>query len=332
MFARLISAAVGTFLHVLSLLPLPVLHGAGVAIGAFLWWIPNPARHNALANLAVCMAELDAPERRRIARRSLQELGKTAMEMGVFWYAPEARLNRLVREVQGQELIASALASGRGVLAVVPHLGAWELLPVYFARHFQANAMYRPPRFSPLEPLIRQVRARTGCRLWPASAAGVRGAFKVLRRGEGLAVLPDQVPADEGVYADFFGCPAKTMTLVPKLAQKTGAETLMMVAERLPRGRGFRIRVRPAPATIASPDVQAAAQAMNEAITDEVRRIPEQYQWTYRRFRRLPPGIRSPYRNPAQFLEGVEAWKAAGRPSRDPRRPRAQHGGRTDKA
>ncbi|MBA1147711.1 lysophospholipid acyltransferase family protein [Ectothiorhodospiraceae bacterium WFHF3C12] len=315
MVDRAISAVVGAGLKALSLLPLPVLHALGSVLGALLWIVPNPARSNALANLAVCLPDRDALERRRIARQSLRELGKVFAEMGVFWYASPRRLNRLVREVEGFELVEEAMRSGRGMLDIVPHLGAWELLPVYFAQHVPANAMYRPPRLRSFEPLIRSARARTGCRLWPASAAGVRGAFKVLRQGEALAVLPDQTPPDEGVYVAFFGGPAKTMTLVPKLANKTGTMPLVMVAERLPRGRGFRIRLTPAPEDVASADVHVAAQAMNDAIAEAILRIPEQYQWTYRRFKRLPRGIPTPYQDPEGFLAGARAWREAGRPS-----------------
>lgn len=325
MLDRLMPALLGTGLRAFALLPLPLLHALGAAIGALLWLVPNPPRHNTLANLAVCLPELAPAQRRRIARRSLQELGKSMMEMGVLWYARPARLNRLVREVEGYELVEAAMASGRGMLDIVPHLGAWELLAFYVAQHVPANTMYRPPRLSFFEPLIRAARSRTGCRLWPASAAGVRGAFKVLRQGEALAVLPDQVPAEEGVYADFFGVPARTMTLVPKLAHKTGTTPLLMVAERLPWGRGYRIRLRRAPQAVCGEDVRAAAEAMNQAIAEEIRRIPEQYQWTYRRFRRLPPSICSPYKDPARFISDAAAWRRAGEPLlRRPRRGRGR--------
>ena len=52
-------------------------------------------------------------------------------------------------------------------------------------------------------------------------------------------VLPDQVPPlGQGVWAPFFGRPAYTMTLLPRLAQQTGARVFLGVCERLPRGIG----------------------------------------------------------------------------------------------
>lgn len=323
--SRLAAGLIEALLRALSVWPLPVVHGAGWLLGSFIWLCPNPARRHARINIDVCLPEWSRGQRRRLLRRSLQELGKASLEMGVFWNASPRRLERLVRRVDGWDHVEAAMASGRGMLTIIPHLGAWELLAIYCARYLPANAMYRPPRLALFEPIIRRARERTGCRLWPATPAGVRGAFRVLRAGEVLAVLPDQIPAQEGVYADFFGNPAKTMTLVPRLAHKTGAHVLVLVAERLPRGRGYHVRFRPAPGAIADADIRIGAEAMNRAVEAEVRALPAQYQWTYRRFRDRPAGVASPYRRPGKFADSVAGWNAAGRPD-TPQRSRKRRG------
>lgn len=319
MIARLSAAAVEAFLRALSLLPLPAAHGLGWVVGTLLWLIPNPARKHAWANIRFCLPELSRRERRRLLRRSLQEAGKTGTETGIMWYASPRRLERVVHGVDGQALLDAGVDSGKGVLVIIPHLGSWELMATYFGNRLPLNSMYRPPRMRLFEPIIRRARGRTGGRLWPATPPGVRGAFKVLRQGEVLGVLPDQLPAEAGVYADFFGIPAKTMTLVPRLAQKTGAMVLTVVAERLPWGRGYRIRFQRAPEGVRDPDVGRAAAAMNDAIEALVRALPEQYQWTYRRFRDRPVGVKSPYSQPKEFAASLEAWKARGRPGQPQR-------------
>ena len=60
------------------------------------------------------------------------------------------------------------------------------------------------------------------------------------------------------------------------------------IAERLPRGRGYRIHLLPAPEGIADP--QTGVAALNRGVEDMIRRWPEQYWWAYRRYRRRPPG------------------------------------------
>jgi KDO2-lipid IV(A) lauroyltransferase len=66
--------------------------------------------------------------------------------------------------------------------------------------------------------------------------------------------------------------------------------------ERLPRGRGFRMHWLPAPDDIADPDPRVAATALNRGVEHCVALCPTQYQWSYRRFRKRPVGLRNPYR------------------------------------
>ena len=85
------------------------------------------------------------------------------------------------------------------------------------------------------------------------------------------------------------------MTLVSKLIQRTGANVLITYAERLPNAEGFRIVVRRTEPGLGDKDPVAATSAMNRSIEDCVRRIPEQYQWEYKRMRHRPPGEINPY-------------------------------------
>jgi KDO2-lipid IV(A) lauroyltransferase len=74
------------------------------------------------------------------------------------------------------------------------------------------------------------------------------------------------------------------MTLISKLARKTGAPVVAAYAERLPRGKGFRARFRPVDEKVSDPSAEVSAAAVNDAVEELVRLSPDQYQWTYRRF------------------------------------------------
>ena len=77
-------------------------------------------------------------------------------------------------------------------------------------------------------------RQRWRAVLAPATMRGVRMLYRALQRGGQVGLLPDQAPgAGEGAWADFFGRPAYTMTLVTRLQQATGAAVVMGYAERL---------------------------------------------------------------------------------------------------
>lgn len=282
-------------LNALGRLPLPINHAIGSLIGTLMAWVPSKMRRAARVNIEICFPELSRREQRRLLRKTLRETGKSFTEAAIFWTRAPKELERFVVERNNDDLLIGGHAEGGGVIVAVPHLGAWELMGIYYAQRVPLNTMYRPPRNIELDPVLREVRARGGATMHPATARGVRGVRKALEQGEVAAILPDQEPAEGGVFAPFFGLPAKTMTLLPKLAQRTGAKVVFGVAERLPWGRGYRIYFEAAPEQVYAEDSEQAASAINRAVEGWARRFPSQYQWTYRRFRRQPEGQLNPY-------------------------------------
>jgi len=285
------AALVRAVLRLLAWLPLRYSQGIGGAVGRTIALFPNGLRRVAEINLASCFPELSARSRRRLLAQTLAETGKTAAEIGALWLWPAERVLALVREVPGDEVLTRALSQGKGLILACPHLGAWELAGLYCATRCKLTALYRPPRMSALDAMIRSARERSGARLVPTDAAGIRALFQALRRGDAVGILPDQDPGRErGVFAPFFGISTNTMILISRLAASTGAPVVIVYAERLPCGAGYSMRFTPAPEDIADADPVTAAAALNRAVEGCVRARPEQYQWTYKRFKTRPAG------------------------------------------
>jgi KDO2-lipid IV(A) lauroyltransferase len=125
----------------------------------------------------------------------------------------------------------------------------------------------------------------------PADLRGVRALLKALKRGEAIAMLPDQVPGiGDGEWVEFFGRPAYTMTLVGRLSEQTGAPALLCYAERLSHGRGYRFVAEP---LLAPRPPESPARALNRSLEQVIRRCPEQYLWSYNRYK-VPAGVQPP--------------------------------------
>ena len=153
--------------------------------------------------------------------------------------------------------------------------------------------MYRPPKRAALKPLIEGARARENLMLAPANMSGVRIFAKCLKKGQPIGLLPDQVPQEgEGVWADFFGRPAYTMTLPAKLAQMGGAEVIITYAERLPGGRGYIVHFVPFTESLDSTSAEQA-RTINAAMEELIARSPAQYLWSYNRYK-VPRGAPPP--------------------------------------
>ena len=111
-----------------------------------------------------------------LAKQSLQHTGCLFVESGIVFRWPPEKIESLFVEIQGAELIETALAEHRGVLLLVPHYGNWDVLSLYLGR-FGVTALYAPPRIASLEAPIRDARARTGSILLPIDAKGLRGVY-----------------------------------------------------------------------------------------------------------------------------------------------------------
>jgi len=289
-------ALVRGLLALFAALSLKQDHRLGRWLGLLTWRLNGRMRRITEENIQRCLPEWDAASRTKLARDSLIETGKTITETGPIWRWPRERVERLVRDIVGWEHMEAALARGKGVIMLGPHLGAWELGGLLTATRTPTTILYRPPREPALETLMTEARSRFGARLVPADMKGVRALLGALRRGELVAILPDQEPSfGQGSFAPFFGHPAHTLTLVRTLLRRTGAGVLFAHAERLPDGEGFRFHYLPADELVpdnglAADDETAALTALNLGVERLVRRCPEQYQWSYRRFRHQPQG------------------------------------------
>ncbi len=269
----------------------------GRVLGTLLWFIPGKPRQVTNINLEICLPELSADQRKQLARSSLRHTGQTMMEIPLMWEWPVERCLDLIREVDGEELLEQARADGKGLILLAPHLGNWELAGLYFSSRYKMAALYSPPHMPEFEDYMIRVRGRMGSELVRGDRRGLARLIGLLREGEVAGILPDQSPRGRGnAYAPFFGMEVRTMTLVAKLMQKSGATALMTYAERLKDGQGFRLVIRPCEPGMEDDDPVVATTALNKSVENCVREIPEQYQWEYKRMRHRPPGQPNPYK------------------------------------
>lgn len=273
----------------MALLPLGLLRSIGSLLGRIVWWMNDRSAKVTRTNIAICFPELSPAEQIRLAQQSLEETAKTAMEAGVIWRNSWEWLDRQIVTKEGDDLLRAKLAAGKGVLVLAPHHGNWEVVAPYLASVANLTAMYQPLENPKMDELVLAGRSKLNISMAPTNRKGVMMLFKALQGGTIVGILPDQVPARDagGEVAPFMGQPALTMTLVHGLIQRTGCAVCSCYAERVPGG--FKIVVLEADPDIYSEDQHISVTGLNASVAACVRRAPAQYQWEYKRFRRLPP-------------------------------------------
>jgi KDO2-lipid IV(A) lauroyltransferase len=283
----------GSFAWLFSLaarLPLRALHRLGAVLGWLAFRLSNDEAGRLVENLYAALPERSADELNNIKRANITAMGEAACELPWVWQRPLDTVLGAVQQVHGWELVEQAQAQGKGVIMLTPHLGCFEIIPLYVGSRTPMTIMYRVPKLTWLDPIIRKGRERGGVKLVRADMSGVRALFKALKRGEVIGILPDQVPGNgEGEWANFFGRPAYTMTLVAKFFQASAAPMLLMFGERLPHGAGYAIHVEQINIT---PEV-SIVQQINTAQEKLIRQYPAQYLWSYNRYK-TPAGVNPP--------------------------------------
>jgi len=275
----------------LTALPWPWLRR--LADGIAWLWLRLDARESRVArrNLELAYPELLPSQREDLQRAVLRTSARQTLETFRLWSQPAGQNLARLRERYGQDLYDAALASGKGLIVAAPHFGNWELLNQWLSSRGPISIVYRPPESAVGDAFLLQARAAENIRQVRAEGPAVRQLFKVLKEGGAVGILPDQQPkAGDGVFAPFFGVPALTMTLVNRLAERTGATVLLCWCERIGPNLEFALHVRPVAPAIADPDPVTAATALNAEIEHVARRDPAQYQWTYKRYTLRPPG------------------------------------------
>jgi Kdo2-lipid IVA lauroyltransferase/acyltransferase len=271
---------VKTLFRAFALLPLPVLHALGAAVGWLSFLASGTYRRRFLDNAAQAGYGLSQ------VRAAVAEAGKLVAEVPRLWFGRPVPI-----EWEGAPLIAAAQARGRGIVFLTPHLGCFEATAQgYAARFGPITVLYRPARKAWLRDLVDTSRDRANLAAAPTTLAGVKQLLKALKAGEAVGLLPDQVPPHGmGVWAPFFGRPAYTMTLSARIARQTGATVLLAWGERLPWGRGYLVRLRAWPNGMA-PQEEAAAAQVNAQMEGLIRECPRQYLWGYARYKAPPAG------------------------------------------
>ncbi|MGE0099993.1 MAG: lysophospholipid acyltransferase family protein [Hydrogenophaga sp.] len=265
-----------------SWLPLPVLHAWGWVLGWLSFGLSSRYRRRLFAHAR------QAGFSRGVARASVGESGKLVAELPRLWLGRPVRVNW-----EGVEHIEAALKNGRGVLFLTPHLGCFEVAAQAYAQRFgerqPTTVLFRPARQPWLRNIMSGARERPGLFTAPTTLAGVRQLIKALKSGQAVGLLPDQVPpGGQGVWAPFFGRDAYTMTLSARLVHAARAQVLLIWSERLSWGRGYLIHVRTfehADVGALSEDARQAATQINQAMEMLVRECPEQYLWSYDRYK-----------------------------------------------
>jgi KDO2-lipid IV(A) lauroyltransferase len=286
-------AALGIlFLRLTALLPLPMMRGAGKALGSVAAVIYPYRRHVGLTNLRLCFPDMSETERKRLLYKHYQAMGMGLFELGAAWWKPWGAMRKVTR-ITGLEHLEEVRASGRGALMVTAHFTTLEIAARCLLEEYKFCCLYRKPNQPYIAKVMTQVRETRVEKVIHFDE--MQTLIRALRGGSFVWYAPDQgKKLKYSAVLPFFGEPAVTNTATGRIARMGKAAIVPYFGYRDADGT-YRLEIYPEVKDLPTDNPEADAVAINRILEDFIRRAPEQYFWLHRRFKRRGPDFPDAY-------------------------------------
>ena len=242
-------------------------------------------------NLAVAFPALSGAERTDLARRMYAHFGRVVVDsLRLTAGGPRAVLP-FVRAFEGEDLLRSLAADGRGAIVLTGHLGNWELAAAWAAAiGIPVAGVVKPPSNPWVADLVERSRRTMGIATIPLPEARAI-VPEALAAGKLVGLVADQGAMRSHTWVPFFGRPTQTAEGPGLFAARTGAPVVFgaFLAEADGRYRGYAELLDPSPTGDATDLIPRIATAFRQRLEAAVRLAPEQYLWTHRLWERQPP-------------------------------------------
>lgn len=281
--------AVKSLVHV----PLSVRCGMAKGLAALLWWAIPKRRHVTMTNLALCFPEKTEKERRRIAKSTYVHLARAALDHGVLWAGSADDISRLVK-FEGLENVTEAHGP---LIIVAPHFAGLDAAGIAFNLHVRGVSLYQKQRNPAWDAAALAGRKRFSDPVLIEKGRGKHDLMEVIRamrQNMPFYYLPDMdFGAKDAIFVPFFGVPAATLAMCGRLAKITRAKVCLCIAEMTPSGYTVHVS-RPWDDYPTGDDTADTVRIVTE-LENWIRKLPDQYLWTHRRFKTRPEGEPSVY-------------------------------------
>ncbi|NQY58579.1 lysophospholipid acyltransferase family protein [Cognatishimia sp.] len=239
------------------------------------------ARKRIKQNLAYVWPELPASEVEKLCIAVPDNIGRCLLEQ---YSAREfnERVSKLAPIGPGIAALDEARVNNRPIIVVSGHFGNCHAArSLIMQRGHKIGALYRDMSNPYFNPHYVEALAAIASPMFGRTRRGMAEMVKFLRQGNTVAILPDQYYSS-GMIVNFFGKPAPTAPSVAELALKYDALIVPVYSRRLKDGISFEVLIEE---PIPHSDVKTMTQAINDGLEAQIRKSPEQWLWSHKRWK-----------------------------------------------
>lgn len=238
-------------------------------------------RKRALENLALIWPDMLEAERRGIASRCLNNVGRSFIENYSARDFPQ-RMAGNIPKGDGFEALTQAAAKGQPVILVTGHFGNYEATrAALVARGHDIGGLYRDMKNPYFNAHYVKTMESFGGPVFAQGRKGTAGFVRHLKNGGQLVLLFDQ-HVQLAPILDFMGEPARTALSAAELALRYNALLIPFYSVRRPDGLTFDCELE---SPVPHSDPLTMTQSLNDSLSARITAHPDQWFWVHRRWR-----------------------------------------------
>lgn len=255
---------------------------------AFMWWdVLRIRRKIVLENITRVFPHISENEKLRLARKSIQSMGRTVAEY--IWISgmnPDRA--KLMADIRGQEHFWEALKKNKGVCLLSLHCGNGDLgVSILSVLGFPLHLISKEFKWKPLNDLWFNLRRQSGTHFIPPRNSSY-AILKALKKNNGVIFVNDQYMGPPiGVKTTFFGIETGTALGLAIMAHRSEAPVVPLYTYREPNGRHV---IEFLPEIPLEADETASTQKFNTVLEQIILQHPDQWMWVHRRWKKFKTG------------------------------------------
>ncbi len=288
---ELLSYPLAVFVYVVSLFPLGLLYQFSHVMFFLLFYFPGYRKKVVYNNLSKAFPDKNTEERIIIRRKFYRHLSNLIVETVKLHTLSPARLKqRCCFTPEAAELINGYLQKGQSVIMVMGHYGNWEWFgsSIYPAFGVSPIAAYRPLKNRVFDRLMKKLRTRFGTRIAPMKDFP-RKMFSLRKEVTAALLIADQTPSKSNAHwVDFLNQDTPVFKGTAKLSRMFDFPLIFCLPRPSRRGY-YEVHAKLITENPKEHDEETVSAMHTQALEEEIKKAPEYWLWTHRRWKHERP-------------------------------------------
>ena len=287
---KFIEYSIYFLLKILSMLPRKFKFLLGKFLGFIFFSLSRERKEIARWNLKKCFPEKNPTEINSILKESFYRLGESLFEfLDAFWMS-DRKLKKLLLNFDDVYDACSDMDDSRGKLLLFMHNPNLDLVVRASSLFMPVSGMARRQSNEIVDNLFKASREKFTERIF--NPREILELMNFLKKGKACLYAPDQdYGFKNSIFIDFFGNKALTVKFPYIAVRRTDCDVYLFSLEKKDQKYFANFKKL----NVFGKNVEEDLRTINFEIEEFIKKNPDNYLWSHRRFKNRPDGEESFY-------------------------------------